>query len=193
MNKIKYFFIALILIANSAYADQGQVRMGVELGLSPVDLEAEDTAQKIANASGSTVNVEYSTAVFVGRLFADYGISNNLYGEIGYFQTSGAEATYKIGSDSAKEAYDAHGFDFSAKFKSDEGFFGKVGLHSTTIDGSATVTIGSTSYNATGEAQGTGMLFGGGLETEGIMYSVTRYSDVGGISDFTFFSVGFVF
>ena len=193
MNKIKYFFITLILIANSAYADQGQIRMGVELGLSPVDLEAEDTAQKIANASGSTVAVEYSTAVFVGRVFADYGISNNLYGEIGYLQTSGAEATYKIGSDSAKESYDYHGFDFSAKYKSDEGFFGKIGLHSTTIDGVASVTIGSTSYSATGEAQGTGMLFGGGLETEGIMYSVTRYTDVGGITDATFFSVGIVF
>ena len=193
MNKIKYFFITLILIANSAYADQGQIRMGVELGLSPVDLEAEDTAQKIANASGSTVAVEYSTAVFVGRVFADYGISNNLYGEIGYLQTSGAESTYKIGSDSAKESYDYHGFDFSAKYKSDEGFFGKIGLHSTTIDGVASVTIGSTSYSATGEAQGTGMLFGGGLETEGIMYSVTRYTDVGGITDATFFSVGIVF
>ena len=129
----------------------------------------------------------------VGRLFADYGLSDNLYGEIGYFQTSGAEATYKIGTDSATESYDAHGFDISAKFLTDEGFFGKFGMHSTTIDGEATVTIGGTSYNATAEAQGTGLLFGAGFESDGTLYSITRYNDVGGITDFTFMSVGFVF
>ena len=70
-------------LTSLANAEEGKVRIGAELGWSPVDLEAEDTAQKIANASGSTVTVEYSTGVLVGRLFADYGLSDNLYGEIG--------------------------------------------------------------------------------------------------------------
>ena len=187
--KIVFLLSFLTSLANA----EGKVRIGAELGWSPVDLEAEDTAQKIANASGSTVVTEYSTGVLVGRLFADYGLSDNLYGEIGYFQTSGAEATYKIGSDSAKESYDAHGLDISAKFVSDAGFFGKFGMHSTTIDGAANVTIGGTSYDATAEAQGTGLLFGAGFESDGTLYSITRYNDVGGITDFTFLSVGFVF
>ena len=191
-NIVKILFL-LSFLTSLANAEEGKVRIGAELGWSPVDLEAEDTAQKIANASGSTVTVEYSTGVLVGRLFADYGLSDNLYGEIGYFQTSGAEATYKIGTDSATESYDAHGLDISAKFLTDEGFFGKFGMHSTTIDGEATVTIGGTSYNATAEAQGTGLLFGAGFESDGTLYSITRYNDVGGITDFTFMSVGFVF
>jgi len=37
------------------------------------------------------------------------------------------------------------------------------------------------------------MLLGGGIESDGMLYSVTRYSDVGGITDFTFFSVGYTF
>jgi hypothetical protein len=193
MKRIAKLVLLLSFLFTTANAEQGNVRIGVELGLSPVDMEAEDTAQKIANASGSTVTTEYSTGVLVGRIFADYGLSQNLYGEIGYFQTSGAEAKYIIGSDSATESYDAHGFDFSAKFISDEGLFGKIGMHSTTIDGNATVTIGSTTYSASGEAQGTGMLIGGGVESDGILYSVTRYNDVGGITDFTFFSVGYSF
>jgi hypothetical protein len=176
----------------SANAEQGAIRMGLELGYSPVDMEAEDTAQKIANASGSTVNTEYSTGVLVGRIFADYGISETLYGEIGYFQTSGADATYKISSDKATESYDAHGFDFSAKIMSDS-IFGKVGMHSTQVDGNATVTIGGTSYVATGQANGTGLLFGGGIELDGTILSIMRYNDVGGITDFTFFSAGVVF
>ena len=183
----------LVFFSNAANAEQGAVRFGAELGVSPVDMEAADTAQKIANASGSTVNWEASTGVLVGRLFADYGISDNIYGEIGYFQTSGAEATYKIGSDSATETYDAHGFDLSAKYLSDMGLFGKIGMHSTTIDGAANVTIAGTSYTATASAQGTGPLVGAGMEIGGTLFSVTRYQSVGGISDFTFLSVGVVF
>lgn len=192
MRNIFKVIIFSTFLLTSANAEQGAVRMGLELGYSPVDMEAEDTAQAIANASGSTVTTEYSTGVLVGRIFADYGISDNLFGEIGYFQTSGAEATYKISSDSATESYDAHGFDISAKFMSD-GIFGKVGMHSTTIDGAINLTIGGTSYAATGEAQGTGALFGGGIELDGTILSIMRYNDVGGITDFTFFSVGMVF
>ena len=192
---IKFLTKALFLLVfflTSANAEQGAIRVCAELGYSPVDMEAEDTAQAIANASGSTVTAEYSTGVLVGRIFADYGISDNLFGEIGYFQTSGAEATYKIGSDSATESYDAHGFDFSAKFMSD-GIFGKVGMHSTTIDGAVNLTIGGSSYAATGEAQGTGTLIGGGIEIDGTIFSITRYNDVAGITDFTFFSAGLAF
>ena len=74
-----------------------------------------------------------------------------------------------------------------------DGIFGKLGMHSTTVDGAATVTIGGTSYTATGEASGTGMLFGGGIEMDGTILSIMRYNDVGGITDFTFFSAGLVF
>jgi len=191
-NIVKIVFL-LSFLTSVANAEQGAFRVGVELGLSPVDMEAEETAQKIANLSGETVSTEYSTGVLVGRLFADYGLTDNLYGEVGFFQTSGAEATYKIGSDSATEEYDVHGFDISGKFMTEQGIFGKVGMHSTTIDGAVTLNIGGTSYGATGESEGNGMLFGGGIETDGRVYSVTRYSDVGGVSDFTFLSVGLMF
>ena len=191
MNLKRLLQVLFVSIFFSAFAN-AEVRIGAELGYAPVDLEAEETAQSIANQSGSTVLTEYSTGVLVGRIFADYEVADNLYGEIGYFQTSGAEATYKIGSDQATEAYDAHGFDFSIKLMS-EGIFGKVGMHSTTIDGAANVTIGGTTYSATAEAVGSGILYGGGIEADGVIYSLTQYADVGGITDFTFFSVGFVF
>ena len=193
IKKIVKIIFLLSFLTSAANAEQGNIRIGIEGGWSPIDMEADETAQEIANASGSTVNTEYSTGVLVGRLFADYGLADNLYGEIGYFQTSGAEATYKIGSDSASESYDAHGFDISAKFMTEQGMFGKVGMHSTTVDGAANVTIGSTTYNATAEAQGNGLLFGAGIEYDGMFYTVTRYNDVGGVTDFTFLSVGLVF
>ena len=107
-------------------ADQGQMRFGVELGFSPVDLEAEKTAQELANLSGSTVTVEYDTGSVVGRLFGEYGLSSNLDLEIGYFTTSDAEAKYTISGSSAKESYYADGFDFSLNIIGDDGFFGKV-------------------------------------------------------------------
>jgi hypothetical protein len=193
MKKITYILAILFGTFSLSNAEVGQMRVGVELGWTPMELEAEETAQVIANASGSTVNVEYDTGAFVGRIFGEYGFSSGLGVEVGFFQTSGAGATYKIGADSASESYDASGFDMSAVIRSDEGFFGKVGMHSSTVDGNAKITIGGTSYSATGSKDGTGLLFGGGLEIDNIRYSVTHYSDIGGIEDFNFFSAAYIF
>ena len=174
-------------------AEQGQMKFGVEIGWSPVDLEAEKTAQELANLSGSTVFVTYDAGSFVGRIFGEYGVSSNLGLEVGYFQTSSADAKYTIGSDSASESYDASGLDVSAVFRSSDGFFGKVGMHSSTVDGAASLVIGGTTYAVTGSRDGGGALFGLGFEEDGIRYSATHYLDVGDTTDYTLFSVGFLF
>ena len=194
MKKLIYIALLIFGFSNLVNAEEGQFRFGIELGWTPIDIEAEETAQAIANASGSTVTVEYDTGAFVGRAFGEYGVSSNLGIEVGYFQTSGAGATYKIGADSASESYDIHGLDLSAVFKSPEGFFGKVGLHSSTIDGSANVTIGGTSYTATASKTGTGALLGAGVDVDDVRYAFTHYADVGGIdTSMSFFSVAWLF
>ena len=193
----KIIYIALLMFGFSNFvnaAEEGQFRGGIELGWTPIEIEAEKTAQAIADASGSTVTAEYDQGAFVGRVFGEYGIASNLGVEVGYFQTSGAGATYKIGADSASESYDIHGLDISAVFSSPEGLFGKIGIHSSTIDGEANLTIGSTSYAATASKSGTGALLGGGMEINNTRYSIIHYADIGGIdTSATFFSVGFLF
>ncbi len=187
----KILQILTFLLLSSVYVQAEGFKLGLEAGFSPVELEAEDTAQKIANASGSTVTTEYDLGVFVGRIFGEFEISSQLSGEVGYFNTTAAEATYTIGSDSADESYEASGFDLSAKFDFDTAF-AKIGMHSSALTGEQNVTIGSTTYTATGEAQGTGMLFGAGIEYDNKYISITRYNDVGGVdTDLTFFSIGF--
>jgi hypothetical protein len=193
MKKFIYVLLFAFGFANLVNAEQGKFRLGLELGWTPIELEAEQTAQSIANASGSAVTVEYDKGAFVGRVFSNYGISSAMFVEGGYFRTTGAGATYKIGADSASESYDVTGFDISGIFKSSEGFFGKLGMHNSTVNGDANVTIGGTSYTATGSAKGSGPLAGLGYENDGIRYSATRYMDVGGIEDLTFFSVGVLF
>ena len=195
MKKLLITVFIMLGFSNLTYAaEEGQFRFGVELGWTPIEIEAEKTAQAIANASGSSVLVEYDQGAFVGRAFGEYGISSNLGLEIGYFQTSGAGATYTIGSDSASEEYDIHGIDLSLIARSPEGFFGKLGMHSSTIDGSANVIIGSTSYTATASKTGTGVLIGGGIEDKNVRYSITHYADIGGIdTSATFFAVGYLF
>ena len=193
----KIIYIALLMFGFSNLinaAEKGQFRGGIELGWTPVEIEAEKTAQAIANASGSTVITEYDQGAFVGRIFGEYGIDSNLGVEVGYFQTSGAGATYKIGADSASETYDIHGLDISAVFSSPDGLFGKVGIHSSTIDGAANVIIGGTSYAATASKTGTGALLGGGIESGNTRYSIVHYADIGGIdTSATFFSFGYLF
>jgi len=195
MKKILLTIIIIFGFSNLTYAtEEGQFRFGVELGWSPIELEADDTAQAIANALGETVTATYDKGVFVGRLFGEYGLASNMAIEAGYFKTSSADAKYAAASGTASESYDVSGFDIALALKSSEGFFGKVGMHSSTVDGAANVTIGGTSYAATGSADGTGLLIGAGYEVDNIRYAITRYNDVGGIdTSVTYLSVGFLF
>jgi hypothetical protein len=197
MNILKKLSLSLILLFSISgslnAAEEGQTRFGIELGWAPVDLEAEKTAQQLANLSGSTVGVVYDTGSFVGRIFGDYGVSSNLSLEFGFFQSSSADATYTIGSDSATEAYDANGLDFSVVFSDTDGWFGKFGMHSSTVTGVGTIVIGGTSYSVTASQDGTGPLLGFGYEADDYRYSMTHYVDVGDTTDYTMFSVGWLF
>ena len=192
----KYLIILLFIFGFSGTlnaANEGQIRFGAELGFAPVDLEAEETAQQLANASGSTVLVEYDTGFILGRIFGEYGISPDIDLEIGFFSTSDAEAKYTISGASAKESYYADGVDISLNFKGSDGYFGKIGAHSSTVNGSASITIGGTAYSVTASRDGTGLLFGGGWQDDDVRYSVTHYSDVGDTTDLTVFSIGLLF
>ena len=195
MKKIIAIFFSLVLFSSqSLKAEEGQFRLGVELGYSPVELEAEDTAQGIANALGETVTTTYDKGVFVGRLFGEYGLTSSTAIEAGYFRTSSADAKYAAASGSASESYDLSGFDLAVVLKSTEGIYGKVGMHSSKVEGDAIATVGSTSVILTGSAEGSGPLFGVGYEVNNARYGITRYNSVGGIdTDLTFLSVGLLF
>ena len=195
MKKIIFILFSYMLLALSLNAaEEGKFRAGIEVGYSPMDIGAEDTAQAIANASGSTVTVTYDKGLFAGRVFADYGLTKNFGVEVGYFKTSSVDATYKIGANSASESYSASGLDVSGVLSHESGFFGKLGMHNSNVSGAARVTIGGTSYTATGEADGTGTLFGAGYEKNNIRYAITRYNDLGGVGSYaTLFSVGVAF
>ena len=194
MKKITYILIILFGTFSLSNAEEGQFRFGVELGWSPIELEADKTAQAIANVLGETVTATYDKGVFVGRLFGEYGLSSNTAIEAGYFKTSSADAKYAAASGTASESYDVSGFELALALKSSEGFFGKVGMHSSTVEGALNVTIGGTSIAATGSADGSGLLMGVGYEVDNIRYAITRYNDVGGIDmDVTYLSVGFLF
>ena len=183
MNKIKLFLLILIVsvtgIKNSV---SEEMRMGFEGGLVYADMRAEDTAQALANASGSTVTYSYDEATWVGRLFADMPLSSEMSVEVGFFLTGSLDATYTISGASAKEGYDARGVDAAAVFKSDDIFF-KVGMHRSELNGVGSLTIGGTKYTVSETVSGTGYLVGGGFELDGSRVGLTYYSDVGGDGD----------
>ena len=183
MNKIKIFLLFLMIsvigIKNSV---SEEMRMGFEGGLVYADMRAEETAQALANASGSTVTYTYDEATWIGRVFADMPLSSEMSVEVGFFLTGSLDATYTISGASATEGYDARGVDAAAVFKSDDVFF-KVGMHRSELEGVASLTIGGTTYNVSETISGTGYLVGGGLELDGSRIGLTYYSDVGGDGD----------
>ena len=180
INKILSILIfSLICFSN---ANSNEIKFGIEGGLTYADMRAEETAQTLANLSGSTVTYSYDEATWVGRFFADYSLSNELSIEAGFFLTGSLDATYTISGASATEGYDARGVDMALVAKQEELFF-KVGMHSSELEGQASLTIGGTTYSVSETISGSGFLVGGGLQLDESRVGITYYSDLGGDSD----------
>ena len=163
MNKnffIYLFFSIVIILSSNLKAEDSEFTLGIDIGYGFLDIGAEDTAQTIANLSGSTTTVTYDTGAFVGRIYGDFKIAESIYLDVGFFQTGDVDANYTLSGATASESYSANGFDISAVLKeNEEGFFIKAGAHSSTVDGNASVTISGTTYAANAAASGTGFVF----------------------------------
>ena len=182
MNKINKLITILIFSLFSFSNASSEIKFGIEGGLTYADMRAEETAQTLANLSGSTVTYSYDEATWIGRFFADYSLSNDLSLEAGFFLTGSLDATYTISGASATEGYDARGVDVALVAKQDELFF-KVGMHSSELQGQASLTIGGTKYSVSETISGSGFLVGGGLQLDESRVGITYYSDLGGDSD----------
>jgi len=174
------FCAVLALCTNQLKAEPGELGFGIDGGLTYADLKAEETAQEIANLSGSTVTYTYDKATWAGRLYGDYGVADNMNIEIGWMVTGSLDATYTLSGASASESYKMSVFDASLKFGAP--FFGKVGMHHSTINGAAELTIGGTKYDIADSITGTGWLLGGGMEVDNSRYGLTYIANVGGDS-----------
>ena len=157
-------------------------------------VRAEETAQTLANLSGSTVTYTYDEATWMARFFGDYSVSESLSAEVGFLITGSLDATYTISGASATESYDARGIDVAAVFKQDD-FYLKAGMHSTELNGAATLSIGGTEYTVSDSISGSGFLVGAGIKFEGNRVGYTYYSDLGGDSNsdigFLYYGVNF--
>ena len=199
------FFIKIVLILTflsmlslGSKAENNDITFGVDVGYGFLDIGADDTAQTIANISGSTVTASYDTGAWFGRVYGDYKIADSTYIDVGLFMTGDVTAKYTLSGATASESYSANGIDVSAVFKENEkeGFFVKGGFHSSTIDGNANVTISGTTYAAQATASGIGFVFGAGFDgDDGSRAGVSLYSNLGGDSaaDMWLFYYGFRF
>jgi len=183
------------LLGNIAQAEVGKFSLGIEGGAAHADIGAKDTAQTIANLSGSTVTYTYDKFTWMLRPFLDYQFSDNLSVEAGVFYTGDLDATYTLSGASATEAYNMWGLDTALVVKSPGSpLYGKVGVHQSKVNGKASITIGGTQYAASASQSGSGWLVGLGLASKDQKYSfgLTHYGNVGGIdsADVTFFLLG---
>ena len=211
MKFLKFFFL-LCLLSNYVYADekkdeivpQSKSYFGIDAGYAFVDLKAEETAQDIANLSGNSVYYEEDQAALYMRIYYGHAISDSLDLQAGYFNTSDITAKYYIGTDSASESYEASGFDASFKYRPsiDDGIYAKIGVHYSELTGSASVTIGGTTYDiASARSSGTGLMYGFGYDFgrnengSGWKIGYDFYDTIGGIvgADFGLLYLGYNF
>ena len=178
------FFAVLALGTSQLKAEPGEFHFGIDGGLTYADMKAEETAQQLANLSGSAVSYTYDEATWAGRLYVDYGVAENMDVEVGFWLTGSLDATYTISGASASESYDMSAIDVSLNYNLvGSPFFVKGGVHQSTLRGAATLTIGGTTYDIADSISGTGWLLGGGMEVGNSRYGVTYIANVGGDSD----------
>ena len=178
------FFAVLALGTNQLKAEPGEFHFGIDAGLTYADMKAEETAQQLANLSGSTVTYTYDEATWAGRLYVDYGVAENMDVEVGFWLTGSLDATYTIGANSASECYDMSAIDVSLNYNLvGSPFFVKGGVHQSTLNGAAEIKIGATTYDIADSISGTGWLLGGGMKVGNSRYGVTYIANVGGDSD----------
>ena len=178
-------FVFSITLIFSSFVKADSISLGVDLGFGFIDIGADDTAQEIANISGSTVTASYDTGAWFGRIYGEYKIADGTYLDIGLFQTGDVTAKYTLSGATASESYSANGVDISVVIKENdtEGLFVKGGMHSSTIDGNANVTISGTTYAAQATSSGSGFLVGGGYDyADGQRAGISYYSNLGGDS-----------
>ena len=203
---ISFIFFILFSFTNNLVANENNSKsyFGVDGGYAFVDLKAEETAQTLANLSGSTVSYQEDQAAGYLRFYYGFAVNDNLDLQAGYFNTSSISATYTIGANSASESYEASGFDASFKFRPDvqAGFYAKLGVHYSELTGNATITIGGTTYDiASAKANGSGLMFGLGydfgqnVDGSGWKVGYDIYDSTGGISgaDFGLMYLGYNF
>ena len=179
-----FVFSIITFIHTSLKAQDGDVTVGLDIGYGFLDIGADETAQTIANLSGSTVTYSSDVGSWMGRVYGDLEIVESLYVDVGLFLTGDIEAKYTLSGATVTETYSANGVDLSLVFKDgNEGFYLKGGVHSSTVDGNASITISGTTYAANAAASGSGFVFGGGYDfADGSRFGYTYYSDLGGLS-----------
>ena len=184
MKKL-FTILLLIIFYKPLVAKEGEMGFGFDIGYGIMDIGAKDTAQTIANLSGSTVTYSYDYGALAGRLYLDYGLTSELSLEAGYFRSGDLEAKYTLSGATVTETYSVNGIDISAVYSPEgQGYFFKTGFHSSEISGNASITISGTTYAAKATAEGSGYLIGGGFDYgDSSRVGYTYYSDIGGESD----------
>jgi hypothetical protein len=197
---MKKITAAVLLSIASTAATAFDTFGGVEGGYAFVDINADSTAQTLANLSGRTTTYTYDKAALTGRIFGGIKISPTLSAEIGYFTSLSLDANYSNSLGTANESYKTRGFDLIATYRPEPtGLFVRAGMHHSEVTGNANVTIGGYSASASASQSGAGFLVGAGysfpLSADLEWYvAATHLNKLGGMSgtDANLISVGII-
>ena len=195
---MKNFFISLIILTfvfGSSLKAEEKLIFGVDAGWGFADLNADDTAQELANLIGQTVTYTEDSGAVMLRLFGEYEFDKTHSIQLGYFISGDMSATYTTSGASASEDYSVNGLDLIYMYTLDEFSF-KVGVHDSEVDGAASITIGGSTYAAGSSTTGGGAIVGFDYNIDKQSYvGLQQYSNVGGDddSDVIYLSYGYIF
>ena len=183
-NIIIAFIFAFGLNVSSALSEN---KYGLEIGwgyIPGLEDDAKSIGQALANSLGSTVTLETDTGAIVLRGFGQMPIDEKLTLEGGVFFSGDVDTKFTYSGGSTTISQDVSGFDLSLLYEITDGILLKGGLHSSEVDGAATITLGGASASVTTSDSGTSGLIG--IETvdnSQWTFSLVYYEGLGGLDD----------
>lgn len=195
MKKLIMTFFTLMFVYFPSVNAQERLSFGIDGGWGFADLNADDTAQALANLCGCTITYTEDSGAVMMRLFGNYEIDNNHSFQLGYFISADMSANYATTGATASEDYSVNGLDLIYIYTVDEWSF-KVGVHDSEVDGAASITLGATTYAASSTTTGGGAIVGVDFNLDEQSYiGFQQYSNVGGDddSDVIYLSYGYKF
>lgn len=170
----------------SAVAGKGDSGFGLEGGVAIAELTdaVQSVASSFATATSRTVTYTYEESTVAGRMYGFYSVTDKLDIEIGYLTTGSMDAKYAFSGTTVTSTLglDVSGFDYGVRYKPNDNWFVKLGLHSLDLTLAATVEISGTTFSGSSASTSeTGAYLGGGYNfDEHWSVGYNLYKDVGG-------------
>lgn len=188
--------IGCLVSSGSIMAEQGRLGLAAEFGWGYANQEdvAEELGQELANSTGRTVTFEGQNGAGMYRLFAYYGLTDQVDLEMGYFSLSDIPLSFTFAGlpNPIETGVSSSGFTAGMTLNFSDRLYGRAGMLNSEVSVGVSTSVNGITLSSSESMSGNGYYLGGGYQiNDSWSVAYTTYRSLGGSSGDSvgFFSV----